>query len=311
MWPVASIAGAAMWIAVAASGSVMQQNACDLRLLVTGTGLLDGSERVDAKAAVRTLLATGGLTASWCRSDDAAACAGPATRRTISVVLLPTGDPDAISSGHTARDTATGEAVVVVFVEPLRRRAIEIRRRASAQLEPLLATTSAGHLTGIAIAHEIGHALGLSHATTGIMQPRLDAADIAAFRAGRLAFSAREGERMRLRSALSMQTPREPSCCKTNDRAPDQRNRRGHQQRRRRQQRKPQQREGGALDRGAAATISTEDRPPAMACSRARMLPLPTDRRVESMPWIGREQALPRETNQRFSCSNVYTMTSG
>jgi hypothetical protein len=202
MWPVASIFAAAMGTAIAASGSVTHQNPGDLQLLVTGTGLLEASERVDAKTAVRTLLATAGLPASWCRSDDGAACIGPPIRRTISVVLLPTGAANAISSGHTVRDAATGEAVVVVFVEPLRQRAIEIRRRAAAQLEPRLATISAGHLTGMAIAHEIGHALGLPHATTGIMQPRLDVADIAAFRAGHLAFSPPEGERMRLRSAL-------------------------------------------------------------------------------------------------------------
>ena len=64
------------------------------------------------------------------------------------------------------------------------------------QSSPAIATMRTGHLIGGAMAHEVGHALGLRHGATGVMKARLDLDDVLALRRSRLAFTPSESASM-------------------------------------------------------------------------------------------------------------------
>jgi hypothetical protein len=61
---------------------------------------------------------------------------------------------------------------------------------------PALAALKAGHVTGLAIAHEVGHALGLKHAERGVMKGWIDVDDLLALRESRLTFTREQAARM-------------------------------------------------------------------------------------------------------------------
>ena len=71
-----------------------------------------------------------------------------------------------------------------------------IRRSSGGRSHPALATVTTGHLVGLTIAHEVGHALGLPHDLSGPMKAELVPDDIIAFRSARLRFEPGEGDTM-------------------------------------------------------------------------------------------------------------------
>jgi hypothetical protein len=88
--------------------------------------------------------------------------------------------------------------LVVIYTPRLLEVVAALRRLPAARTQPLLQTVGPGHLAGLAIAHEVGHGLGLPHRGSGVMKAEPAIFEILELRAGRLGFAAHERSRMHL-----------------------------------------------------------------------------------------------------------------
>ena len=79
-----------------------------------------------------------------------------------------------------------------------------IRSSIDGRSNPALATIQTGHLLGAAMAHEVGHALGLPHGSRGVMKGQYTLDEALALRTSRLVFTSAESASMR--SALRAAT---------------------------------------------------------------------------------------------------------
>jgi hypothetical protein len=192
--------GLALWL-IPASASAAGQEAGDpptLELRVIPYATLDAANLECARQTAEALLTTGAVRVAWrvCSGND---CTAPSDIRVLVVHLLPIvkrSDPS--MSGEVGRDQATKNPVVFVYVPRARDVAGTLRRSA----HPLTSTVTTGHVVGLTVAHEVGHALGLRHRSHGPMKARPDRADIVALRAATLRFSPTEANAMR--SALQV-----------------------------------------------------------------------------------------------------------
>ena len=88
--------------------------------------------------------------------------------------------------------------MVIIYTPRLREVVAALRRLPAARSQPALQTLDPGHLAGLAIAHEIGHGLGLPHRGSGVMKADPAVFEILELRAGRLGFADHERSRMHL-----------------------------------------------------------------------------------------------------------------
>jgi hypothetical protein len=95
------------------------------------------------------------------------------------------------------RDATTGVPTVLIYVPALAERVRAIRSSPAGRSNPALATIQTGHLVGAAMAHELGHALGLPHGARGVMKGRHTLDDVLALRTSRLVFTSAESASMR------------------------------------------------------------------------------------------------------------------
>jgi hypothetical protein len=146
------------------------------------------------------LLSKAGIAAAWRLCDPPASC--PITESPIPeivVILLAHTDSNRRGRcGMAAIDPSKSTGTVTVSVPCVQAVVDRLREQLATRTHPILARARHDDIVGAAVAHEIGHVLGLPHTLAGLMRARLGAGDILALRQGKLAFSSRESADIRL-----------------------------------------------------------------------------------------------------------------
>lgn len=144
-----------------------------------------------ARQTATALLATGRLQVLWteCAGDR---CLAPSRADgMLTVHLLPVvSETNPTVSGEVTRRGPSNQPIVLVFVPRTVEVTQAIRRSREGRETPELTTLRMGHLVGLTIAHEVGHALGLEHASSGPMNPEPGPQDLIEMRRARLRFPA-------------------------------------------------------------------------------------------------------------------------
>ena len=122
------------------------------------------------------LLASAGLVVAWRVCDTAQSCPVEDTPVPEIVVILSSrnrqnGRENCGVAAHGARDSA---GTVMVSVPCVAGVAFRLTRRPGTGTHPLLAMPRHDDLIGAIVAHEIGHLLGIRHASAGLMRPSLE-----------------------------------------------------------------------------------------------------------------------------------------
>ena len=169
-----------------------------LELRVFTYATLDSAGQRTARETSQALFASAGIQTIW-RDCGAvgeecvdSSKAGPFVR----VHLLPISKPSDPSISGDA-NSATGPRIARVYMPRIRQIVRDIVQSSAGRSTPELATLDTAHLVGVIIAHEVGHTLGLRHASEGVMKERLSTDEIVAARRTKLVFRPDEQERMR------------------------------------------------------------------------------------------------------------------
>jgi hypothetical protein len=166
-----------------------------LRVWIYVTGALDPADRDRARQIADDLLTSAGVAVEWRTCDTAAACSratdpSPNVTLILTSALRPT-------CGTAALERSGLSATVLISVPCATDVVLDVTRGPAGRSNPLLSTLQAPHLLGAAMAHELGHVLGLSHTPDGLMRARLDTDGMLALRRDELRFTRREAAAMR------------------------------------------------------------------------------------------------------------------
>jgi len=190
----------------------LPEGAPTLRVWIYVTGLLAPSDRDAARQIADDLLGSAGVEVEW-RTCDAASACSRATDPSPNVTLILTSAMRP-ACGTAALDRSGLSATVLISVPCTTEVVLEVTLGPAGRANPLLSTLQTPHLLGAAIAHELGHVLGLSHTSGGVMRARLDMGGMLALRRGDLRFTRLEMAAMRVSTmwqGLLAAKPAEPA----------------------------------------------------------------------------------------------------
>jgi hypothetical protein len=170
-----------------------------LRAHVIRHAAVTGADLDLARAVATALLEAAGITIDWRDCDALVACLhGASVGVSIDVRLLPIARPrQDDASGDVVQEPLGAPPIVLIYLPVIDEKVGRFRLGPIGRSNPSMSRLRRGHLIGVTIAHEIGHALGLRHSARGVMKPDLEEDDILAVCESRFAFLKTERVRMR------------------------------------------------------------------------------------------------------------------
>ena len=142
---------------------------------------VSGSDRIEAREVADRILKRAQIQMAWLDNRD---CVGPQVESYLSIVIVPERPKDVMSSAG-----AMGRATLIESPFPRAYIFLDRVRRFDVMNRSVNARANLGVLLGHAITHELGHLLGLPHASAGIMRAEWGREEWNAAVSGTLLFS--------------------------------------------------------------------------------------------------------------------------
>ena len=152
-----------------------------ITVLVCDRAGVSGTDRIEAREIADRILKRASVQMTWLDNRD---CVGPQVESYLTIVILPQRPKDFKTSSQ-----AMGRATLIESPHPRAYIFLDRVRRFDVLNRPLNARSNLGVLLGHAITHELGHLLGLTHASAGIMLAEWGREEWQAALSGTLLFS--------------------------------------------------------------------------------------------------------------------------
>ena len=155
-----------------------------------------------AEDVARRLLAAGGLKTEWRSCDTAESCPAPGVPDAVVRLSLHVHPGRSEPCGRAALGDRPGAGTVTVSVPCVAAVASRLSNPGRVRGHPLLAMARYDDIVGAAVAHELGHVLGLKHGE-GLMRPLLGPEQIVQLRKGSLGFSHLDAARVNAEATVA------------------------------------------------------------------------------------------------------------